>query len=67
MPAFHGPRGEFDDGEQGAAARMAARPLGVRGVIVRDYNAIAEIMRHGIAADIAEEALTPKAGGVDID
>jgi len=28
---LHGPRGNSDDGEQGAAARLAARPLGVQG------------------------------------
>src|SRR5450755_3310842 len=37
------------------------------GVIVTDYNAIAELMRHGIAADLPEAAALALAAGVDID
>jgi len=40
---------------------------GFKGVIVSDYNAIAELMRHGIAADIAEAAAHALKAGVDID
>lgn len=41
--------------------------LGFRGVIVTDYNAIAELQRHGIAADLPEAAALALAAGVDID
>src|SRR5271170_3657602 len=41
--------------------------LGFKGVIVSDYNAIAELMHHGIAADLAEAAALALAAGVDID
>ena len=37
------------------------------GVIVTDYNAIAELIRHGIAADLPEAAALALAAGVDID
>ena len=41
--------------------------LGFNGVIVTDYNAIAELQRHGIAADLPEAAAHALAAGVDID
>jgi beta-glucosidase len=40
---------------------------GFEGVIVTDYHAIAELMRHGIAADLAEAAALALTAGVDID
>jgi beta-glucosidase len=40
---------------------------GFTGVIVSDYNAIAELMHHGIAADLAEAAAHALKAGVDID
>ena len=41
--------------------------LGFEGVIVSDYNAIAELMHHGVAADLAEAATLALKAGVDID
>lgn len=41
--------------------------LGFDGVVVSDFNAIAELMRHGVAADLAEAAARALAAGVDID
>src|ERR1700722_6050798 len=41
--------------------------FGFKGVIVSDYNAIAELMRHGIAADLTEAAAHALKAGVDID
>ncbi|HWY60797.1 MAG TPA: glycoside hydrolase family 3 N-terminal domain-containing protein [Rhizomicrobium sp.] len=41
--------------------------LGFKGVIISDYNAIAELMNHGVAADIAEAAALALNAGVDID
>ncbi len=40
---------------------------GFKGVIVSDYNAIAELINHGIAADLAEAAAHALNAGVDID
>jgi beta-glucosidase len=37
------------------------------GVIVSDYNAIAELIHHGIAADLAEASTLALKAGVDID
>jgi beta-glucosidase len=41
--------------------------FGFDGVIVSDYNAIAELLRHGVAADLAEAAALSLQAGVDID
>jgi beta-glucosidase len=40
---------------------------GFKGVIISDYNAIAELMHHGIAADLADAAALALKAGVDID
>src|ERR1700676_5106005 len=40
---------------------------GFKGVIISDYNAIAELMHHGIAADLADAAAHALKAGVDID
>ena len=41
--------------------------LGFDGVIVSDYNAIAELVRHGVAADLVQAAALALRAGVDID
>jgi len=41
--------------------------LGFDGVIISDYNAIAELIHHGVAADLAEAAALALKAGVDID
>ncbi len=41
--------------------------FGFHGVIVSDYNAIAELIHHGIAADLTEAAVLALKAGVDID
>jgi beta-glucosidase len=41
--------------------------LGFDGVIVSDYNAIAELIHHGIAADLPHAATLALKAGVDID
>jgi beta-glucosidase len=41
--------------------------LGFDGVIVSDYNAIRELIQHGVAADIVEAAVLALKASVDID
>lgn len=41
--------------------------LGFDGVLISDYNAIGELMHHGIAADLATAAALALEAGVDID
>ncbi len=43
------------------------RKLGFEGVLVSDYNAIGELIHHGIAADPAQAAALALKAGVDID
>ncbi|MEP6885393.1 MAG: glycoside hydrolase family 3 N-terminal domain-containing protein [Gammaproteobacteria bacterium] len=41
--------------------------FGFKGVIISDYNAVAELMQHGVAADLAQAAALALKAGVDID
>ena len=41
--------------------------FGFDGVLISDYNAIGELQRHGVAADLAEAAALALDAGVDID
>ena len=41
--------------------------LNFQGVLISDYNAIAELVRHGVAADLAEAAALALKAGVDMD
>jgi beta-glucosidase len=41
--------------------------MGFEGVIVSDYNAIRELLNHGVAADLPEAAALALQAGVDID
>jgi beta-glucosidase len=41
--------------------------LGFNGVLISDYNAVAELMNHGVAADAVEAAALALKAGVDID
>lgn len=43
------------------------RQWGFDGVIMSDYNAIAELIAHGVAADLAEAAALALRAGIDID
>lgn len=46
---------------------IVRRQWGFEGVIISDYNAIAELIAHGIAADLTEAATLALKAGVDID
>jgi len=41
--------------------------MGFDGVVVSDYNAIAELISHGVAADLVDAAVLALKAGVDID
>jgi len=41
--------------------------LGFEGVLVTDYHAIAELLNHGVAGDLAEAAALALKAGIDID
>jgi beta-glucosidase len=41
--------------------------VGFEGVLISDYNAVAELINHGVAADLVEAAALALNAGVDID
>ncbi|MDM0111349.1 glycoside hydrolase family 3 N-terminal domain-containing protein [Variovorax sp. J22R133] len=41
--------------------------MGFDGVIISDYNAIAELIKHGVAADLVDAAVLALKAGVDVD
>jgi beta-glucosidase len=67
MPAFHDLAGVPMTANRAMLRGWLRDRLGFNGVIVSDYNAIAELMHHGIAADLAEAGALALKAGVDID
>jgi beta-glucosidase len=67
MPAFTDLAGVPMTAHAGLLRGWLRGRLGFNGVIVSDYNAIAELIRHGVAADLAEAATLALKAGVDID
>jgi beta-glucosidase len=41
--------------------------VGFNGVLISDYNAVAELLNHGVAGDLVEAAASALSAGVDID
>jgi beta-glucosidase len=67
MPAFTDLAGIPMTAHAGMLRGRLRRQLGFEGVLVSDYNAIAELIQHGVAADLIEAAALALAAGVDID
>jgi beta-glucosidase len=67
MPAFTDLAGVPVTANQELLRGWLRGRFGFKGVIITDYNAIAELMHHGIAADLAEAATLALKAGVDID
>jgi beta-glucosidase len=67
MPAFTDLAGVPMTAHAGLLRGWLRGRLGFDGVIVSDYNAIAELIRHGVAADLTEAATLALKAGVDID
>jgi beta-glucosidase len=67
MPAFHDLAGVPMTANAAVLRGVVRERWGFDGVIVSDYGAIAELMAHGVAADIAEAAALALQAGVDID
>ena len=67
MPAFTDIAGVPMTAQPRAPHRQAPRRMGLHGVVVSDYGAIGELVRHGVAADPAEAAALALNAGVDID
>jgi beta-glucosidase len=67
MPAFHDFAGVPMTANAAVLRAVVRERWGFEGVIVSDYGAIAELIVHGVAADIADAAALALQAGVDID
>lgn len=67
MPAFTDLAGIPMTAHAGMLRGRLRRQLGFEGVVVSDYNAVAELIQHGVAADVVEAAALALEAGVDID
>ena len=67
MPAFTDLAGIPMTAHSGMLRGRLRRQLGFEGVVVSDYNAVAELIQHGVAADLIEAAVLALEAGVDID
>jgi beta-glucosidase len=67
MPAFTDFNGVPLTADRATLDRLVRGEWGFDGVIVSDYNAIAELVPHGVAADIVEAAALALNAGVDFD
>jgi beta-glucosidase len=67
MPAFNDIAGAPMTANAALLQDWLRGRLGFDGVLVSDYNAIAELLDHGVAGDLAEAAALALKAGVDID
>jgi beta-glucosidase len=67
MPAFNDVAGTPMTAHVPLLRDWLRRDTGFEGVIVSDYNAMAELLRHGVAGDLVEAAAAALLAGVDID
>ena len=67
MPAFIDIAGVADDRQRAAAARLAAGELGFDGVLISDYNAVAELITMAWRRTSSRLRRLALKAGVDID
>jgi beta-glucosidase len=67
MPAFTDLAGIPMTANGALLAGWLRRRLKFEGVIVSDFNAVGELIRHGVATDLAQAAALALKAGVDID
>lgn len=67
MPAFTDLAGVPMTANAALLTGLLRERWGFDGLILSDYNAIAELVAHGVAADLVEAAALALAAGVDID
>ncbi|PWB90140.1 beta-glucosidase [Methylocystis sp. MitZ-2018] len=67
MPAFNSVAGVPMTAHAALLRDYLRRKLGFEGLIISDYNAITELMQHGVAADLTEAAALSLKAGVDMD
>jgi beta-glucosidase len=67
MPAFCDIAGRPMSGDRGFLTDLVRGRWGFQGVYVSDYDAIGELVAHGVAADLVEAAALALRAGLDID
>ncbi|WP_395665544.1 glycoside hydrolase family 3 N-terminal domain-containing protein [Methylocella sp.] len=67
MPAFMDLAGVPMTAHDALIEGWLRRAQGFDGVVISDYNAVAELMAHGVAADRVEAAALALKAGVDVD
>lgn len=67
MPAFSTLAGIPMTAHRQLLVGVLREQWGFDGVVISDYNAITELMKHGVAADLADAAMLALRAGVDID
>ena len=67
MPAFHDLAGVPMTANAAVLRDLVRERWGFDGVIVSDHGAVAELVAHGVAEDLAEAAALALRAGVDID
>lgn len=67
MAAFNTVNGVPVSSSRELLSDLLRRRLGFDGLVTSDYNAIGELINHGVAADPGEAALKALAAGIDLD
>ena len=67
MPAFHDIAGVPMSANRKILRDLVRGVWGFEGVYISDYDAIAELIHHGVAGDLAEAAVLALKAGIDID
>jgi beta-glucosidase len=67
MPAFTDIAGAPLTAHRELLTGVLREEWGFEGVVISDYGAIGELVRHGVAADLAEAAALALNAGVDVD
>jgi beta-glucosidase len=67
MPAFTEIGGVPMSANEQVLRNIVRHEWGFDGVLISDYNAITELITHGVAADVADAAALSLAAGIDID
>lgn len=67
MPAFCDIAGRPVSGDRGLLTDLVRRRWGFEGIYVSDYDAVGELVAHGVAADMVEAAALALEAGMDVD